>query len=81
MISGTLFCATLFYAIAIGGAILLYFSYTRLDGCVTNKVFILVNVGLCAVLSFFTLLPVIQRCKYFILFIVTCILLNHSSNL
>lgn len=59
----TLFCATVFYAIAIAGAVLLYFSYTRLHGCVTNKVFILINVGLCAVLSFVTLLPVIQKCN------------------
>ena len=62
-ISGTLFGATLFYAVAIGGVILLYFSYTRLHGCQTNKIFILVNAGLCAVLSFFTLLPVTQKCK------------------
>ncbi|XP_045216794.2 serine incorporator 5-like isoform X2 [Mercenaria mercenaria] len=60
---GTLFCATLFYVIAIGGVILLYFNYTRLHGCETNKIFILVNAGLCAVLSFFTLLPVTQKCN------------------
>ncbi|XP_060592180.1 serine incorporator 5-like isoform X2 [Ruditapes philippinarum] len=60
---GTLFCATLFYVIAIGGVILLYFNYTRLHGCQTNKIFILVNAGLCAILSFFTLLPVTQKCN------------------
>lgn len=60
---GTLLCATVFYALAIGGVILLYFSYTRLKGCDTNKIFILVNAGLCAVLSFFTLLPVTQKCN------------------
>lgn len=57
----TMFCATLFYVIAISGVILLYFNYTRLKGCITNKVFILVNAGLCAILSFFTLLPVIRK--------------------
>lgn len=60
---GTLLCAFIFYAIAIVGAIFLYFSYTRLHGCLTNKIFILVNAGLCAVLSFFTLLPAVQRCN------------------
>ena len=31
--------------------------------------FILVNAGMCAILSFFTLLPVIQKCKFIALFI------------
>ncbi|KAL3866361.1 hypothetical protein ACJMK2_043666, partial [Sinanodonta woodiana] len=57
---GTLFCSSLFYLVAIGGAILLFFSYTRWNGCTTNQVFIGVNAGLCAILSFITLLPVTQ---------------------
>ncbi|XP_052794146.1 serine incorporator 1-like [Mya arenaria] len=60
---GTLLCATVFYAVTIAGAILLYFNYTRFEGCKTNKIFILVNAGLCALLSFFTLLPVTQKCN------------------
>ncbi|KAH3839157.1 serine incorporator 5-like [Dreissena polymorpha] len=60
---GTLACATLFYTITIGGAVLLYFSYTSLTGCDTNKIFILVNAGLCALLSFLTLLPITQKCN------------------
>ncbi|KAL4227583.1 Serine incorporator 5 [Mactra antiquata] len=60
---GTLFCATLFYVASISGAIILYFNYTLLEGCVTNKIFILVNAGLCAILSFFTLLPATQNCN------------------
>ncbi|WAR01056.1 SERIC-like protein [Mya arenaria] len=45
--AGTLLCATVFYAVTIAGAILLYFNYTRFEGCKTNKIFILVNAGLC----------------------------------
>lgn len=60
---GTLIFAALFYAAAIGGAIFLYFKYTRPQRCESNKIFILVNTGLCVVLSFVTLLPVAQRCN------------------
>ena len=64
LFSGTMICATFFYIVAIGGCIVLYFNYTTLEGCNTNKIFILINAGLCAILSFFTLLPATQNCKY-----------------
>lgn len=58
---GTIICAGMLYAICIFGSIMLFFNYTSVHGCTHNKVFIGVNVGLCVLLSFITLLPVATK--------------------
>ncbi|XP_052099655.1 serine incorporator 5-like [Mytilus californianus] len=58
---GTMICAGMLYAFCVFGTIMLFFNYTSMNGCTHNKVFIGVNVGLCILLSFVTMLPVATK--------------------
>ncbi|XP_063432588.1 probable serine incorporator [Mytilus trossulus] len=58
---GTMLCAGMLYAICVFGTIMLFVNYTSKNGCTHNKVFIGVNVGLCILLSFVTMLPVATK--------------------
>ncbi|XP_014777648.1 serine incorporator 5 [Octopus bimaculoides] len=54
--AGTIICGLLFYLVAIGGIVWLFYNYTRINGCNINKTFISINVGLCLLLNVVTLI-------------------------
>ncbi|CAG5130492.1 unnamed protein product, partial [Candidula unifasciata] len=53
---GTVVVAALLFAVTILGMVFLFFYYGW-QGCTTNHIFLSVNIGLCALLTFLTLLP------------------------
>ncbi|XP_060516967.1 probable serine incorporator isoform X2 [Cylas formicarius] len=52
---------TLFnYALSIAGVTLLFIFFTKSDGCDVNKFFISINLILCVIVSFLSILPAVQ---------------------
>ncbi|CAH1254732.1 SERINC5 [Branchiostoma lanceolatum] len=54
-------CTLFFYAITLGGFIVLVLFFTKPAGCELNKFFLALNFILCIVISFISVLPPIQK--------------------
>lgn len=55
------FCALIIYIIVVVGVLMLIQSFTKWEGCITNKIFIGVNSGLCLLCSFISILPFVEK--------------------
>ncbi|XP_073985176.1 serine incorporator TMS1 isoform X2 [Rhodnius prolixus] len=56
-----LFTMLINYALALTGIILLYLYFTQPDDCALNKVFISINLIVCVIASFISILPSVQE--------------------
>ncbi|XP_013780282.1 serine incorporator 5-like [Limulus polyphemus] len=54
-------CAVVVYSGVLVGAVLLARSFTSLEGCLTNKIFIGVNSGLCLLCGIISVLPCVEK--------------------
>jgi hypothetical protein len=62
--SGTGLVSVVFYLIAALAVVMLFIHYAKDNSCMVNRIFLGINTGLCILLSFITILPWIEKCKY-----------------